>query len=41
MGVLFMDKLGIKIIFIINAKVFDFITFVKDTPLWGKKVSKV
>ena len=36
-----MNKMGLKIFVLINAKVFAFITFVTNTPLWEKNASKV
>ena len=35
------DKTGLKIFVFINAMIFAFITFVTNTPLWGKNASKV
>ena len=39
-GVFFTDKTGLKIFVFINALIFAFITFVTNTPLWGKNASK-
>ena len=36
-----MDVTGLKIFVFINAMIFAFITFVTNTPLWGKNASKV
>ena len=35
-----MDVTGLKIFVFINAKIFGFITFVTNTPLWGKTLLK-
>ena len=35
-----MDITGLKIFVFINAMIFAFITFVTNTPLWGKNASK-
>ncbi len=40
-GGIFTDKTGLKIFVFINAMIFAFITFVTNTPLWGKNASKV
>ena len=40
-GVVVTDKRGLKIFAFINAMIFAFITFVKNTSLWGKNVSEV
>ena len=40
-GGVFTDKTGLKIFVFINAMIFAFITFVTNTPLWGKNASKV
>ena len=40
-GGVFTDKTGLKIFVFINALIFAFTTFVKNTPLWGKNASKV
>ena len=37
----FTDKTGLKIFVFINAMIFAFTTFVKNTPLYGKIASKV
>ena len=37
----FTDKAGLKIFVFINAMIFAFTTFVKNTPLYGKIASKV
>ena len=41
MGVFFTDTTGFKIVVILNAMIFAFTTFVKNTPLYGKLASKV
>ena len=40
-GGVFTDKTGLKIFVFINAMIFAFTTFVKNTPLYGKIASKV
>ena len=40
-GGVVMDGTGLKIFVFINAMIFAFITFVTNTPLWGKNASKV
>ena len=40
-GGVVMDVTGLKIFVFINAMIFAFITFVTNTPLWGKNASKV
>ena len=40
-GGVFTDKTGLKIFVFLNAMIFAFTTFVKNTPLWGKNASKV
>ena len=40
-GGVVMDITGLKIFVFINAMIFAFITFVTNTPLWGKNASKV
>ena len=40
-GFFFTDKTGLKIFVFINAMIFAFTTFVKNTPLYGKIASKV
>ena len=41
MGVFFTDTTGFKIVVILNAMIFAFTTFVKNTPLWVKNASRV
>ena len=40
-GMFFMDKTGVEIVVSINAIIFVFTTFVKNTPLYEKIASKV
>ena len=39
-GGVVMDVTGLKIFVFINAMIFAFITFVTNTPLWGKTLLK-